>query len=142
MKGSESLLRRLIILRDKIVGSDKRNLGTVDYIYVDDIYNRVVFGGSLTASEVVKLNDLNKHYANIIIPKKAWAGKRVCFSGFRNTAMEKEIINNGGYIDTTVTRNTNYLIIKSQLKTKTSKILKAEQFGVKVVHKEDFHKIK
>jgi NAD-dependent DNA ligase len=66
-------------------------------------------------------------------------GLSVLFSGFRNEELEKEIINNGGKISTTVSKNLNILIVKDKTSS-SSKIEKAKKINIEILLMEEFIK--
>ena len=66
--------------------------------------------------------------------------KKVVFTGFRNKDYENIIIAVGGKIITAISKSTDYLIIKDK-NEKSSKIDKANEYGVNIMTKEDFEKL-
>jgi len=77
-------------------------------------------------SEVVKVSEKFK-------------GKKFVFSGFRNKEWEEYIIENGGEVVGSVSKNTSYLVTtKKDSEEGTTKVLKAKEVGVEIVIKEDF----
>lgn len=66
--------------------------------------------------------------------------KSFVFSGFRNKELEKIVVDNGGKVNTTISKNTNYLIVKNKEEIST-KIDKAKALGVTILDIEDFEKI-
>jgi NAD-dependent DNA ligase len=77
-------------------------------------------------SEVVKVSEKFK-------------GKKFVFSGFRNKEWEEYIIENGGEVVGSVSKNTSYLVTtKKDSEEGTTKVLKAKDVGVEIVIKEDF----
>ena len=67
-------------------------------------------------------------------------GKHFVFTGFRNKDYENYIKENQGFIDTTITKTTNYLIVKDKSKI-TTKIDTAIKKGVILITIEDFEKM-
>jgi NAD-dependent DNA ligase len=65
--------------------------------------------------------------------------KSFVFSGFRNKEFEKIVLDNGGKVNTTISKNTNYLIVKNKEEIST-KIDKAKALGVTILDIEDFEK--
>ncbi len=64
-------------------------------------------------------------------------GITVVFTGFRDKAIEDLIIENGGIVGSSISRNTNILLVSS--KTFTSiKVTKARELGVKVMSADEF----
>jgi len=68
---------------------------------------------------------------------KNFENKHFVFSGFRNKEYEDAIKNNGGFVDGTISKTTNYLVIKDKTKI-TEKVKKAEEKGVSVITEEEF----
>lgn len=58
------------------------------------------------------------------------------FSGFRNSDWEKLIIENGGKVTNSVSKNTNYLITKNN--ANTSKVSTAKSLGIIIMTKDEF----
>ena len=67
-------------------------------------------------------------------------GKHFVFTGFRNKDYETIIKDNQGFVDGTITKTTNYLILKDKSKT-TTKIEAAVKKGVILITKEEFEKM-
>ena len=69
-------------------------------------------------------------------------GKKFVFSGFRNKEWEEYIVENGGELVNSVSKNTFYLITtkKDLDEGSNSKVVKAKEVGVEIVTKEDFEK--
>jgi len=59
------------------------------------------------------------------------------FTGFRNSSYEDYIKKNKGYVDKTIVKATNYLIIKDKTKI-TVKVKAAEEKGIKIITEEEF----
>lgn len=66
--------------------------------------------------------------------------KKVVFTGFRNKEYENAIISIGGKIITAISKSTDFLIIKDK-NEKSSKIDKANEYGVHIMTKEEFEKL-
>jgi DNA ligase (NAD+) len=62
------------------------------------------------------------------------------FSGFRNKDFEKIIEDNGGKVTTSISKNSNYLIVKDK-EENSVKIIKARELGVKILDIEDFKRM-
>lgn len=73
----------------------------------------------------------------IIKINKKLENKHFVFTGFRNKDYEAEIKKNNGFVDSTITKTTDYLIIKNADK-KTEKVKKAEAKGIIVLTEEEF----
>jgi DNA ligase (NAD+) len=84
--------------------------------------------------------ELNKYKKiNIISTKvkgKLYADQVVVFSGFRNDELEQYIIENGGKITTSVSKNTTLLIVKD-INEESSKITKAKELNIKIIQVDD-----
>jgi NAD-dependent DNA ligase len=65
---------------------------------------------------------------------------KIVFSGFRDKELEKKIIDYGGIIGNTISKNTDYLIVKD-INNESSKIVKAKDLGVKIITIEEFNLI-
>jgi NAD-dependent DNA ligase len=63
--------------------------------------------------------------------------KTIVFSGFRNKEWEKEIEKSGGKITTSISKNTDYLVVKDKTDI-TSKIQKAQDLNVAILSWEEF----
>jgi len=63
--------------------------------------------------------------------------KRFIFTGFRNKDYEKIIVENGGKIVTSISKLTNYLIVKNKAE-KSGKIDKATELGIKILDIPEF----
>ena len=86
---------------------------------------------------------------NFLIPQKIenikessskLSGKIVVFSGFRDPELKEKIEQNGGEVSDSVTKKTNYLIVKKLDENPTGKIKKAESFGICIIQIDDFIK--
>lgn len=66
--------------------------------------------------------------------------KKIVFSGFRNKDYEELLTLAGAKITTTISKSTDYLIIKDNEETST-KINKATEQGVKIISKSEFEKL-
>tara|TARA_B110000208_G_scaffold27011_1_gene35241 strand:- start:442 stop:2322 length:1881 start_codon:yes stop_codon:yes gene_type:complete len=73
---------------------------------------------------------------NISKKKKGnkYLGKTIVFSGFRDKELEEEIISEGGKVTTTITSNTDLLIVKD-INENSSKIKKAKALGIRIIEK-------
>jgi len=66
-------------------------------------------------------------------------GNYFVFTGFRNDDFQKFIIDNGGFIENSITTKTTHLIIKDNSKI-TNKIKKAMEKGIILLTKDEFEK--
>ncbi len=84
-----------------------------------------------------------KNYVTIETISKKTGDKfkdmKIVMSGFRDKDLEKYIEDNGGTIQSGVSKNTTILIIKDESVRDTSKALKAKELGVQVMTKEQFN---
>ena len=66
--------------------------------------------------------------------------KTFIFSGFRNKDYEKIIEENGGKVTTSISKNTNYLVVKDK-EENTAKIIKARELGVIILDIDGFKEL-
>jgi DNA ligase (NAD+) len=86
------------------------------------------------------IDDISK-YVSFVDDKRIsdnLVGKKFCFSGFRSSDLEKNIVNRGGKTVTTVSKKTYCIIVASKEGKSTGKVAKAESFGVPVYTKDEF----
>lgn len=85
-----------------------------------------------------------KDYITIEMKSKKTGNKykdmKIVMSGFRDKDLQEMIENNGGTIQSGVSKNTTILIIKDESVRDTSKAIKAKELGVNVMTKEEFIK--
>ena len=67
--------------------------------------------------------------------------KKIVVSGFRDKELEERILNEGGTLTTTISKNTDILIIKDKSVSDTSKVIKAKELGIKIYTLDEFNKI-
>ncbi len=86
----------------------------------------------------VKLNKANKIVKNVKI-----SGKNIVMTGFRDKQLSEKIVSNGGNVVNSISKNTDYLIVKDEesKKSKSSKIVKAEKLGIKILIKSEIEKM-
>lgn len=84
--------------------------------------------------EFVRTNNLH-----VLQPQKVkvnengkYAGMSICFSGVRDAALERQIVEGGGKIASGVSKNTTHLIVKD-VNGVSSKISKATQLGIPII---------
>lgn len=84
---------------------------------------------------IIKNSEINK-------VSEKFKGKKFVFSGFRNKEWEEYIVENGGELVNSVSKNTSYLITtkKDLDEGNNSKVVKATEVGVEIVTKENFEK--
>ena len=69
--------------------------------------------------------------AAVVINTKI-SGKSFVFTGFRDKALEEYIIRMGGFIKTTISKNTDYLVV-ADLNENSTKADKARSIGVPLI---------
>jgi len=84
--------------------------------------------------EMVKNIEKEKTLENSLLKDK-----KICFSGFRDKELEKEICEKGGKVTTSVSKNTNFLIVKD-IEDDSGKIKDAKKNNVEILQKDDFIK--
>jgi NAD-dependent DNA ligase len=67
-------------------------------------------------------------------------GKGFLFTGFRSKEHEKMIIESGGLIKTSISKNLDYLIIANK-DTENTKVKKAHEFGIKIIDLKDLEEL-
>lgn len=75
----------------------------------------------------------------IRLKSKSLVGVSVCFTGFRDSSLEEQIVENGGTIATGVNKNTKVLLAPS-VNGSSSKLVKAKQLGIPVYTADGFKK--
>jgi len=103
-------------------------------LFIENLYKFYDFMEELGIKinyEEIKENKIENNFLN---------EKQFVFSGFRNKEYEEIIKKNNGIVNETITKTTNYLVIKDESKI-TEKIKKAIEKGIKVITKEEFEKI-
>ena len=75
--------------------------------------------------------------------KGEFTGKTVVFTGFRDKDLEAKIESQGGKIGSSVSKNTDYLVVKDQtvIDEPTDKVSKVISLGIKIITKEKLAKI-
>lgn len=68
-------------------------------------------------------------------------GMKIVLSGFRDKTIEDMIIHEGGQLSTTVSKNTDILIIKDKSVSETSKVIKATELGVAIYTLDEFNNL-
>jgi len=110
---------------------------------------------SKTSIEFVdKFDDFSKFYKSIekfvklktknkIVKNTKISGKNIVMTGFRDKDLSERIVSNGGNVVNSISKNTDYLIVKDDesKKSKSSKIVKAEKLGVKILIKSELEKM-
>lgn len=88
-----------------------------------------------TIKEFVKLKSKSK-----VIKNTKLNGKTVVLSGFRDKELENKLKDLDVKVSSSVSKNTNFLVIKDSEVEKTGKVKKAEDLGVQIITKEKFVK--
>jgi NAD-dependent DNA ligase len=72
-----------------------------------------------------------------------FSGKTVVMTGFRDKSMQDKIESQGGKIGSSVSKNTDILIVKDQsvIDDPTDKVTKAKELGIKIITKEKAEKM-
>ena len=68
--------------------------------------------------------------------KGEFTGKTVVLSGFRDKDIQTKIEEQGGKVGSSVSKNTDFLIVKESLDEMTDKMKKATELGVKILTKD------
>ena len=76
--------------------------------------------------------------ANVQRPERSIAGKSVVFTGFRDQALEKAIVSQGGDIKTGVSKKTNYVVVGGVKGQGSAKETKAQELGIPVLNIAEF----
>jgi NAD-dependent DNA ligase len=96
-------------------------------------------------NEYIKFYETIKEYITIEMKKKIvkgeFTGKIVVLSGFRDKDIQTKIEEQGGKISSSVSKNTNYLIIKEDVDEMTEKMKRATELGVKILTKDKLLKM-
>lgn len=71
---------------------------------------------------------------------KNFNNKRIVFTGFRNKDYEKIINDNGGRVMTTISKQTDILVV-SNVSDNNAKTDKAREYGISIISKDEFDKL-
>jgi len=105
-------------------------------LFIENLHKFYDFMEELGIEIKIKKEETKKE---IKVKNKFFDGMHFVFSGFRDKDYEEIIKNNNGIVNDTITKTTNYLIVKDTSKI-TEKIKKAIEKGIKVISKEEFEK--
>ncbi len=105
-------------------------------LFIENLHKFYDFMEELGIEIKIKKEETKKE---IKVKNKFFDGMHFVFSGFRDKDYEEIIKNNNGIVNDTITKSTNYLIVKDTSKI-TEKIKKAIEKGIKVISKEEFEK--
>jgi DNA ligase (NAD+) len=117
----------------------------------EEMYNKIMkiegFSEKTTESIVENINWANK-FINALSKFATFKGKtkindnmkglKVIFSGFRDAKLGDEVVSRGGKIVTSISKNTNILVVANKVGKETDKVKKAREFGVEILEKEEF----
>lgn len=139
--------RKLI---DALSGEVQDNLYNVNFFYDNEFINNRIETSRLETDksfwrgfnkfhQFVKENSLTIKRPNVISvdTNGKCAGMAVCFSGVRNAELEQRIIKAGGTIVSGISKKTTHLIVKDVNAT-SSKIIKAQDFGIAIISIDNF----
>ena len=79
-------------------------------------------------------------FSYIETPHKAGgplSGRIICFTGFRSAELKETIEKQGGQVVDSLTKNVTTLVTKEKDST-SSKVVKAKQWGIEVISREEF----
>jgi NAD-dependent DNA ligase len=99
-------------------------------LFVNNFNNFIEFYNSIKKYIILEKNK--------IISDNKLNNKIILFSGFRDKELEKKIEELGGIINSTISKNINYLIIKDNTILETTKVKKAIELNIKIITKDDF----
>jgi DNA 3'-phosphatase len=133
-----------------ILKHDKKNRELTFKITVNDLLN---VDGIAEISAKLFLNNLSKFYEfydnlgikckekssnsnDIIATNTNILGKSFVFSGFRDKDLEEYIINMGGFIKTSISKNIDYLVV-ADLDENSAKVEKAKSIGIPLILRDD-----
>jgi len=95
-----------------------------------NIYNRL-------KKDIKEIIEKNKDSKDSLKSDKKLLGLKFVMTGFRNKTWETIIIENGGEITSTVSKNT-FMLICNSLDESSNKIIKAKEHGIKILEKDAF----
>ncbi len=77
------------------------------------------------------------------VSKGEFTGKTVVLTGFRDKVLQEKIEAQGGKIGSSVSKNTDYLVVKDQsvIDDPTDKVVKAQDLGVKIITKDKLEQL-
>ena len=89
---------------------------------------------------LINVDQLKKPKKVVVAKGKLFEGQKVVFTGFRNKEFEDLIVNNGGNVTGTVSKNTTLLVYSENEKDVSSKYLKAKELNVPMMSQDEFTK--
>jgi NAD-dependent DNA ligase len=100
-----------------------------------DLFEKKNFKKIENEKVVLKVKSLEKKSSE---SKSNISGKTVVFTGFRDKALEAEIKELGGKVTTSVSKNTNCVVVGGSKGTGSSKETKATELGIPIYNLEEF----
>lgn len=113
------------------ITSNKIIEGMDDFIKWYDCFLKYKNKYNLNTIEQVSSNNEKKE-----IKSNDFLNKKICFSGFRDLDLEKQLENLGAILTTSVSSKTDFLIVKN-LEQETSKSKKAIELNIKILTEND-----
>ena len=113
------------------ITSNKIIEGMDDFIKWYDCFLKYKTKYNLNTIEQVSSNNEKKE-----IKSNEFLNKKICFSGFRDLDLEKQLENLGAILTTSVSSKTDFLIVKN-LEQETSKSKKAIELNIKILTEND-----
>jgi DNA ligase (NAD+) len=85
-------------------------------------------------------NSIKKYIsiASIVSTGNKFLGVKIVMSGFRDNELSQKIVDEGGILVSTISKNTNILIIKDENVSSTSKVKNAKDLGIKIYTLDEF----
>lgn len=115
-------------LKERVINIEGFSEKTTDHV-LDNIECADKFiislGETITFKDKTSVNDTMK-------------GLKVVFSGFRDSALGEEVVSRGGQVVTSISKNTDILVIISNSEKSTGKTTKARDLGIKIMTKDNF----
>ena len=84
-------------------------------------------------------HNVKKNINPVKIIENIFKDKVIIFSGFRNKEYEDKLENLGAKISTSISKNSNFLIVNN-INDSSSKITKAKELGIIIISKDDLEK--
>lgn len=104
-------------------------------LFVSNFEEFIKFYNSI--KKYIKLEEIKK------VTKGEFTGQTIVLTGFRDKELQTEIESQGGKIGTTISKNTNYLVVKDQsmIDDPTDKINKAITLNIKIITRDKLIKL-
>jgi NAD-dependent DNA ligase len=116
-----------------------------------ELYNKIIqiegFSDITTKNIVDNISWANKfidEFSNFatfkqkVIINNNMNGLKIIFSGFRDVQLSEKVIERGGKIVTSISKNTNILVVSNKSGKETDKVKKAKEFNIEILDKEEF----